>query len=243
MDILEKDVRRIYVENDETKVEWKKVKEVLDAEKDLVVSDEGTVIIKRQGIQKLAKFVGATWKKPEIVDTPTVNNGKAYCVLSECVFPDGTTNIGAGESNEKNTKIGGDFRFMTAINRANAISFLRSPYMDMYDVFSDEEAEAFQKQTSAKLQKDNQKLLDKQRQYSTMITEMSRLIALPDEDDQYPKAYVTDVWDVHRDLNYLKELTNHTDKVIQFVAKQKVREVETSTAEPTNHEKPIEQNA
>lgn len=235
MDFLEKEIKKIINVAGEIKEEIKTIGEIINAEKDVLQLENGNYVIRKSGIQKMADYVGAYWKKPEVIDTPTINNNKGFYVIVECVFPDGTSNFAPGESSEKNNKFVSDYMFITAVNRAKAASFLRSSYMELHDVYSDDEADAFQekmKENSGSVnKKEMEKLAVKQKQYVSMIQEMSKLIALPDEDEEYPKAYVYEVWDIHKDLDYLKKLTEHENKVIQFIAKNKLKEAEKEVSE------------
>jgi len=229
MELLERKIKRIVKEGEESKEEFKTIGEILDPEKDIVPTDDGVLVIRRRGVEKLADFVGATWGKPEVI----MSTSSEVRLIIECFFPDGTSNFGPGETSPKNTNIGADFPFTTAINRARSISFLRSPYIGLYDVFSDVESDAFQKKNNKANAANNEEvenLREAQKKYKQMIAEMSKLIALPDEDEEYPKAYVSEIWDVHKDLTYLEKLSESEDKVIQWTARQKLREVEKSTS-------------
>lgn len=231
MDILERKIKKLIKNGEEVTEEYKTIGEIIDPEKDVVPTDDGVIVLRRRGVEKLADYVGAAWGKPDVI--MSVQN---ECrVLVECIFPDGTSNFGPGESSPKNTKIGAEFPLTTAINRAKSISFLRSQYIGMYDVFSDVEADAFQKQTSSNGAQNNaevEKLVETQKKYKTMINEMAKLVALPDEDEEYPKAYINEIWEIHKDLDYLKKLTESDEKVIQWIAKQKLKEIEAETTKP-----------
>lgn len=250
MEFLERTIKRIYEdENGALQKEEKQIKDVIDTENEAIKMDNGNYIIRKTGIQKMADYVGAVWRKPEIVDTPNINNGKGFYVISECVFPDGSVNYAPGESSEKNNKIVDKYMFITAVNRANAASFLRSPYMGLYDAYSDEEADEFEKEVSQsknnrKNEQLNKKIQEMQKKYNTIISKMSKYVALPDADEEYPKAYIHDLWDVHQDIEYLEKIANTSESdELRFVARTKLKEVkEAEMKEETELEKEKTEN-
>lgn len=210
-------------------IEEKKVKEIIDPETD-VWEARGKVIISHNGVLKLAAYVGATWDEPRLDDKPREENGNGFYYIITCRFPDGTSSFETGEASDYNTdakRMTLDYRYKQsmAIKRGMDRSFLRSAYMKMYDVYSEEEAEDFKediktlKQTISKLRKNESKM-------KAIIYEIKDYIALGPDDEKYPNEYIVNIWKNYRDIEYLQELkeTKKNEKALLFAINQVLRE-------------------
>jgi len=228
MEILEREISRTVMIDEKEEVEVKKLGDIIDPEQD-VWEIQGNQIIKHTGILKLAEYVGATWDVPRLEDTPNNYNNRGFYYMITCRFPDGSCSFESGEASEATTK--NPYKQSVAIKRGMDRSFLRSSYMKMYDIYSEEEADAFKQEKPAVDSEEVEKLLEKQKRYNDMIAQLKNIVALPDEDDEYPKAYVVEVWDIHQDKEYLKKLCTHENNAIRWVAQQKLKEVETAEKE------------
>lgn len=243
MELMERSVRGVI--NGEPV--GKKVKEIL-SEEDVWVSQSGQTILKHEGVLKLAEFVGAFWDIPRLDDTPTHLNDKGFYYLITCQFPDGSNSFESGEASDFNTEKGSishKYKQSIALKRGMDRSFLRSSYMKMYDVYSAEEADVFKGDRLKMLENENTQLRDQLLAKNKMLMQLTEYMNLPADDTKYPGIRVMDVWNLHKDIEYIKSLTEHSDEVIAWMGKgllarierAKLKELTPATPEETNENK------
>lgn len=236
MELLDRDV---YKMKDNEIIETKKVKDIVDPDQDVWVSKTGQVILKHEGILKLAEFVGATWDEPRKEDTPSPTNNRGFYYIITCRFPDGTSSFEAGEANDENTEKGSfsqKYKQSIAIKRGMDRSFLRSSYMKMYDIYSAEEADSFKQDRLKQLEEENNMFKTQLQNKNKMVQQMTEFVTLEHEDPKYPGTRVIDIWNVHKDEAYIEQLMTHQDPVIAWLAKGLLQKIHRSKKEntPTN---------
>lgn len=135
----------------------KKISEIIDTERH-IWEVNGKIIFKHEAIQRLVHFVGAELLEPKLIVEPSTMNGQAYVFLCSMKFPDGEISQEIGECNQFNAghsyngqpSIGQMYPASTAFKRGYDRAFLRSNYMNLFDVFSDLESSAFSKPPESK---------------------------------------------------------------------------------------------
>lgn len=245
MDVLERQVvKGELVDGEYQTQEVKKIKEIIDLDMDVWEAD-GRVIITHNGVLKLAEFVGATWDEPRLDDRPRRENDNGFYYLITCRFPDGSSSFESGEASDLNTdkdRKSIDYRYKQsmALKRGMDRSFLRSTFMKLYDVYSEEEAEYFKNNSTNALKKKLRqaeetvgKFVEKQKRMKSMVFEFYEYVALDDQDAKYPKEYVVNVWRNYKDLDYLKQLLEEKkgEKVLHWSIQQIIREAEQDLEE------------
>lgn len=211
MELLDRKVTKGKMEEGNfVEVETKTVREIIDETKDVWAVDQNT-IISHVGVQKIAKFVGAIWKIPQVISEPNKENQFRDAMFVTCTFPDGSEHTELGEANIKTTKpgISQDYKLTMAHKRGMDRALLRSNYIGFFDVYSEEEAEVFKRKDIGKAQDSG----------IPSLAELASYVALPSENEKYPNELVKNVLRVHKDENYMKELVKNEDEVISYVAK------------------------
>ena len=207
--------RQVEVDEDGEKVtknETEELKNILNDEKDIWLANDN-YIISHKGIQKLAQWVGAYWEKyPKVVSEPKPENKFRDAFLCTCYFPDGTFHTEVGEASNENTSrgISQSYKMTMALKRGNDKAFLRSAYVGLFDVYSEDESEDFKPPKP---------------QYP-FSGESLRYIALREDDVKYPNVHLLDIWTEHKDKEYIEVLTLHEDPMIRMVAKGMLHRIE-----------------
>ena len=230
MELLDREVIKM---KDGEVIETKTVKEVIDTDNDIWMTKQGQFVLKHEGVLKLADFVGATWDEPRKEDVPSAMNDKGFYYLFTCRFPDGSSSLESGEANDLNTGKGTlshRYKQSMALKRGMDRSFLRSSYMKMYDVYSAEEADDFTQDRLKHLQQENAAMKTQLHSKTKLVQQMTEFISLDADDEKYPNQRVLDIWNVHRDEEYLGVLSSHADPVISWMAKGVLMKIQKTKA-------------
>lgn len=205
--------------------------------------DSGKVGLTHRGINKLGKWIGIRWDIPRVDDTPRQENHFGFYYTVTCIFPDGERVHRSGEASDRNTDdFSGKFKQNQAEIRAMNKAFLRSNYMELFDMYSEEEADDFRIKKMDALSAENERLRhehkavvasmvenckEKVTKYSDMIKAMAKMVALPKEDDTYPSETLWAVLHQHKDDVKLQEIATSDHHVLAFTARTLLKEKET----------------
>jgi len=213
LDIFE---REIVGRNGETK----KISEIINISKHTWQTASGNIVMKHEAILLLRKFTGARFLKPELQKEISNPGNVVYLCVVE--FPDGEISYEIGESNNGNT-VGWsrDIKPTMAFKRGHDRAFLRSDYIGLFEVFSEEESEDF-KQPHPPVQSLNSQEGQQQLQTNQAVTqqisevnnadapkqvEINPALFLPSTDTKYPgKHIIEDVLKQHKDFDYLYQI-------------------------------------
>lgn len=209
MELLERELKGYEIQDGEEVVVFKPLKDIIDPVRDTWGTKDGkNKIISETGMLKMIKFTKAIQLKPEKMSEPTKENDYRDAFMCGIQFPDGSTSYQIGEATKKTTSgISSDYKMFTAQKRGTHRAFLKSSYVGFFDVYSEEEADAFRR--------------DDEFIGETQLTEMVMCVSLPDDDEMYPNALVSDVLFKHGDLEYLKKIWDSTkNSVIKLTIQQ-----------------------
>lgn len=177
----------------------KKVSEIIDIDSHTWSIDDN-IIIKHEGILLLRKFTGATFLPIRLISEPTQFNNNGYVFECSVQFPDGEISTEIGEASNINTDgFSQKYKPSMAFKRGYDRAFLRSNYIGLFEVYSEEESDDFKESHSI--------------QYSHKQNELylnfpdRNLLTLPDTDEKYPNQnIVEDVTKIHKDFTYLSKI-------------------------------------
>lgn len=200
--------------------ETKKINEIINISKHTWQTASGNIVMKHEAILLLRKFTGARFLKPELQKEISNPGNVVYLCIVE--FPDGEISYEIGESNNGNT-VGWsrDIKSTMAFKRGHDRAFLRSDYIGLFEVFSEEESEDF-KQPHPPVQNLNSQAEQQQTQLNqagvqqisessntnaTGQVEINPALFLPSTDAKYPgKHIIEDVLKQHKDFDYLYQI-------------------------------------
>jgi len=200
--------------------ETKKISEIINISKHTWQTASGNIVMKHEAILLLRKFTGARFLKPELQKEISNPGNVVYLCIVE--FPDGEISYEIGESNNGNT-VGWsrDIKPTMAFKRGHDRAFLRSDYIGLFEVFSEEESEDF-KQPHLPVQDLNSQEEQQQIQPNQTVVQQSSevnnagsseqvginpALFLPSTDVKYPaKHIIEDVLKQHKDFDYLYQI-------------------------------------
>jgi hypothetical protein len=199
--------------------------------------DSGLPLINHRGILKLVYWIGGRILEPRKEDVPRQENHRGYAYLMSIEFPDGEISYQTGEASELNTddrNASGKYKQNQAFIRGLNKAFLRSNYIGLLDIFSEEEAEEFKtpavervaNEYKLKIKEMIKGWKEKEKRYGVMIREMIPYIALPEDDEDFPNEKVKNVLHHHEDLRKMKEILRGEDKILKFAVKNLLKEFE-----------------
>lgn len=234
----------------------KKISEIIDIEKHTWTTENGNIIMKHEAILRLRKHTGARFLKPELQSE--ISNPGNVVFLCAVEFPDGEISFEIGESNNENTKgWSKGIKPTMAFKRGYDRAFLRSDYISLFEVYSEEESEDFKKPVQyapeqIQNQGYNEEFTDTDAPEQTNEGKESPFppyaaLFLPGTDLKYPGQHIIDdVLKRHKDLDYfrviLETYPNNPDYVVTVNLIQKMRENKLKKAlqEKSNNEIPAE---
>ncbi|QST02954.1 hypothetical protein IMZ31_20620 (plasmid) [Pontibacillus sp. ALD_SL1] len=206
--------------------------------------DSGLPMINHRGILKLLHWMGGELLEPKLEDRPRgQDNNKGYAYLVTIEFPDGEKSFAGGEADDINTNIAyasGKYKQNQALIRGINKAFLRSRYVNLIDVFSEEEAEEFKNVATQRIiesykEKEREWVLrfkEKEMKYKKMIQGMLPYLALPESHDSYPHVKLRDILFEYEDLDTAKQIMDDEEHpVLSFAMKQLSREFKTHKEE------------
>ncbi|PDZ96603.1 hypothetical protein CON36_22040 [Bacillus cereus] len=196
----------------------KKINEVIDIAKHTWTTMDGNIIMKHEAVLLLRKFTGAKFLKPEL--QVQISNPGNVIYLCSVEFPDGEISYEIGESNNENTKgWSKGIKPTMAFKRGYDRAFLRSDYIGLFEVYSEEESDSFKRPESTTPPLNNEQPFSpdetrteenndfsNQTQKQTMNQPHPALF-LPGTDPKYPGEHIVeDVLKRHQDFDYLNEI-------------------------------------
>lgn len=207
LDIFE---REIVGRNGETK----KINEIINISKHTWQTASGNIVMKHEAILLLRKFTGAKFLKPELQKEISNPGNVVYLCVVE--FPDGEISYEIGESNNGNT-VGWsrDIKPTMAFKRGHDRAFLRSDYIGLFEVFSEEESEDFKQPSVQNINSPEEQHQIQSNQQSSEVdnagtpeqVEINPALFLPSTDAKYSgKHIIEDVLKQHKDFDYLYQI-------------------------------------
>lgn len=191
--------------------ETKKINEIIDVSKHTWSTQDGNIIMKHEAVLLLRKFTGAKFLKPELQKEISNPGNVVYLCIVE--FPNGEISYEIGESNNENTKgWSKGIKPTMAFKRGHDRAFLRSDYIGLFEVFSEEESESFKKvekpQYNSSEQPIEQNVASNNSSITTVISPNPALF-LPGTDSKYPGEHIVeDILKKHQDFEYLVTIPN-----------------------------------
>ncbi|MGX5609471.1 hypothetical protein ACWKTZ_24175 [Bacillus cereus] len=239
----------------------KKINEVIDIAKHTWTTMDGNIIMKHEAVLLLRKFTGAKFLKPEL--QVQISNPGNVIYLCSVEFPDGEISYEIGESNNENTKgWSKGIKPTMAFKRGYDRAFLRSDYIGLFEVYSEEESDSFKRPESTTPPLNNEQPFspnetrieennDFPNQTQQQPNQPHPALFLPGTDPKYPGEHIVeDVLKRHKDFDYLKEIPqnypNNEDyvEIVDLIQKkiaaklkqtQKEAEVFLNTESPLQH--------
>ncbi|MFP3725649.1 hypothetical protein U8V72_10655 [Priestia filamentosa] len=192
----------------------KKINEIIDINRHTWQTESGNIVMKHEGVLLLRQFTGARFLKPEL--QKEISNPANVVFLCAVQFPNGELSFEIGESNNNNTKgWSKDIKPTMAFKRGYDRAFLRSDYIGLFEVFSEEESEEFKQPisqsqveiTEGDLPINMSTQPSVSMPSSPQMTKVDPLLFLPKTDKKYPgKHIIEDVLKVHKDFEYLNQI-------------------------------------
>lgn len=235
MDILEKMVKRFKEEDGSSQKEYEylAIGDIIDPDRDGWYVNN-MYVLKHAGIQKLATWMRADWTETEVVDKPTRENDRGYAVKATCTFPDGSVSKRLGSANDKNTfdknnpnnRIANNYKLEIAEKRAMDRSFLRSQYVGLPEVYSEEESHTFANQHVDDLKNQNAAMKNTLEREKKMLYAMKDYIPIKDDTSDFYNRLIVDIPKEDGGIDYLEALVKNeeVDRVHRLVARMVLKE-------------------
>lgn len=212
----------------------KEVRELIDEKMDIWYpknssEDKPKPVLSKGAIKKLMNFTQAKVIEAEIherqSDAPSQDREQVWIEIT-VEFPDGSRNSDDGIANRWNARdqISGGILPIMARKRGISRAFLQSDYIGLYDVYDENENEDFsqERNENAQLKQQVQNLYNQlehgKKEFASLRNKVFMFARLSNEDEKYPNALVKDIWFQHKDKEYMTELMNSEDELIQYVA-------------------------
>lgn len=211
-DVFFKEVLEKKVKNPDG--EEKKISDIIDVRKHIWEAN-GKIIFKHEAVLRLAHYVGAKLLEPKLIVEPSTMNGQAYVFLCSIEFPNGEISTQIGESNQYNTtSISRMYPASVAFKRGFDRAFLRSQFMNLFDVFSDVESDEFQNKEYKYIKNPEE-----------VINGYAEFFKMKQHGQQPQNTSPNDKNDVHaQNKNSFDNKTSNTDEVPKKAGHQSVTE-------------------
>lgn len=244
----------------------KRINEIIDISKHTWTTMDGNIIMKHEAVLLLRKFTGAKFLKPEL--QIQISNPGNVIYLCSVEFPDGEISYEIGESNNENTKgWSKGIKPTMAFKRGYDRAFLRSDYIGLFEVYSEEESDSFKRPESTVSSLNNEQPFppdDARTEENTDFSNQTQqqpmnqpnqphpALFLPGTDSKYPGEHIVeDVLKRHQDFDYLNEIPqnypNNEDyvKIVSLIQKKREAKLKQKQEEAEvflNSESPLQQS-